>query len=331
MKNFEYAAPRTEQDALALLSPRRDEVALLAGGTDLIPLMKKMILTPRRVVNLKNISTMRGVQRLSDFIVLGAVTPLDELADSPHLEPFPAVRQVIANLGSMQMQCQMTLGGELCRRPQCWYFRNGYGLLAQNGRLVEQGDNRYHAILGNEGPAKFVSASRLAPPLIALGAQVRVLGPEPDQQRWLPLEQLYRIPRSEEQRELTLLPNQMITHVRLPVESARWANASYEIKHGAGPQAPLATASVAVRMDSAGMVQQVRVVMGHVAPVPWPSPEAEQALRGQVITPEVAEQAGAAAVAAATPLSENQYKVQLAKTAVKRALLLAAGLETGGL
>ena len=107
-------------------------------------------------------------------------------------------------------------------------------------------------------------------------------------------------------------------------------NASYEVKHGTGPHPPLATASVALELASSGVVCSARVVMGQVAPVPWRSREAEQVLVGQTVTPDLAEMAGAAAVSPATPLSENAYKVQIAKTAVKRAVLLAAGLETGG-
>ncbi len=329
MKNFEYAAPTTEEEALALLAEREDQAAVLAGGTDLVPLMKKWLVTPKRVVNIKNIPSLRGIHAHSQGVTIGAVTTLDELLEAPELEPYPAIKQVIANLGSLQLQCQMTLGGELCRRPQCWYFRNGYGLLGDRGRLVEQGDNRYHAILGNQGPAKFVSPSRLAPALIALGAVVRVAGPG-RKETTLPVERLYRTPKDDRQRELTLLGSQLLTHVTLPKLPAGVKNASYEVKHGTGPHPPLATASVALELASSGVVRSARVVMGQVAPVPWRSREAEQVLVGQTVTPDLAEMAGAAAVSPATPLSENAYKVQIAKTAVKRAVLLAAGLETGG-
>ncbi len=329
MKNFEYAAPRTEEEALALLAQRPDQTAVLAGGTDLVPLMKKMLVTPQRVVNIKNIDSLRGIHAHSQGVTIGAVTTLDQLLEAPELEPYPAVKQVIAKLGSLQLQCQMTLGGELCRRPQCWYFRNGYGLLGRRGQLVEQGDNRYHAILDNQGPAKFVSPSRLAPALIALGAVVRVAGPG-QQETTVPVERLYRTPKDDHQRELTLSPAQLLTHV-LPKLSQGTLNATYEVKHGTGPQPPLATASVALELDGSGVVRSARVVMGQVAPVPWRSREAEEVLVGQRIGYELAELAGAAAVAPATPLSQNQYKVQIAKTAVKRAVLLAAGLETGGL
>jgi xanthine dehydrogenase YagS FAD-binding subunit len=328
MKNFEYAAPRSEAEAVELLSSGAGATEVLAGGTDLIGLMKKMIVTPDRVVNIKNIPTLRGIQARGNEVVIGAVTNLDDVLESPLLDEFPSIKQVIEGISSQQLQAQGTLAGELCHRPRCWYFRSGQGLLADRGRMVAEGDNRHHAIFGNSGPAKFVNASRLAPPLIALGARLRLIGPESDESRELPLEQFYRIPRDESQRENVLEPNQLVTHIVVP--KIGLANATYEVRHGEGPDAPLAAAAAALRIV-AGIVREARVVLGHVAPTPWLSKEAADAVLGLPVTLETAELAGEAAVGRATPLKDNEYKVQLAKVAVKRAVLLAAGLETGGL
>ena len=142
--------------------------------------------------------------------------------------------QAIRGINSLQLQAQGTLGGELCQRPRCWYFRDGDGLLADRGRMVDEGDNRYHAIFGNAGPAKFVCPSRLAPALIALGASVRVIGPEPDDETVMPLEHLFRTPKDERQREHELEPNQIVPHILLPPADGR-QSASYEVRHGAGP------------------------------------------------------------------------------------------------
>ncbi|MBI1901238.1 MAG: FAD binding domain-containing protein [Planctomycetia bacterium] len=327
MKNFEYAVPRTEAEALGLLSREWGETEILAGGTDLVGLMKKMIVTPDRVVNIKEIPTLRGVSETADGILIGAVTPLDEVLDSPLLDDFPAVKQAIRGISSIQLQAQGTIGGELCQRPQCWYYRNGGGLLADRGKLVASGDNRYHAIFNNSGPAKFVHPSRLAPALIALGAAVRVIGPKQDQESLVPLAEFYRVPRDDNQRETVLAPSQLVTHVYVP-----WLNlhsATYEVRHGEGPDYPLAAAAAALEI-SGGVVREARIVLGHVAPTPLVSGDARNALVGRSVDANTAESAGAAAVAHATPLSHNGYKAQLAKTAVKRAILLAAGLETGG-
>ncbi len=329
MKNFEYAQPRTEPEVLELLSPRQGQVELLAGGTDLVGLMKQMIVTPDRVIDIGGVDSMCQIEPEPDGgLRIGAAVHLDDFLESRLTDPYPAVKQAIQGINSMQLQAQGTIGGELCRRPQCWYFRNGHGLLAGQGRMVAEGDNRYHAILGNQGPAKFVHASRLAPALISLDAQLRVVGPEQDQEQFLPLELLFRIPQHEGQRETTLLPNQLVTHILLPPDQGR-LSAAYEVRHGEGPDPPLAAAAATLDVFG-GIVQQAKIVMGHVAPIPWISIEAAQALVGQLLSESIAEVAAVEAVARATPLSHNVYKVQLAQVAVNRAILRAAGLDTGG-
>jgi xanthine dehydrogenase YagS FAD-binding subunit len=192
-----------------------------------------------------------------------------------------------------------------------------------------QGDNRYHAILGNQGPAKFVSASRLAPALISLRAQVRVIGPDVEDEQLIPLERLFQIPRREGERENTLTPRQLLTHIVLPADDQGLLSASYEVRQGAGPDAPLAAAAATLQVIS-GLVRKACIVMGQVAPIPWISSEAERVLLGQPFSEQIAELAGQAAVADASPLSQNQYKVQLAQVAVKRAILRAAGTDIGG-
>ncbi len=330
MKNFEFAEGRTEAEVLQFLSPKAGHTEILAGGTDLVALLKKMIVRPDRVVNILPVASMQEISPLADGGVrIGAVVTLDVLLRHPYLADYPAVLQAIRGINSMQLQAQGTIGGEICQRARCLYFRNGDGLLAEGGRLVAEGDNRYAAILGNSGPAKFVSGSRIAPALIALGATVRIAGPGPDEEKFLPLADFYRTPRHEQQRETVLLPNQLVTHFMLP-PAGGVASATYEVRHGVGPDYPLAAAAAALRFEL-GVVTEAKIVLGQVAPTPWISWEAADALRGMPVNSATAESAGAAAVVRATPLSGNQYKVTLAKTAVKRAILLAAGQPTGGL
>lgn len=329
MKNFEYASPTTEAEVLEHLRDWPGETELLAGGTDLVGLLQKMVITPKRVVNLLDVPSFRDIEQLDGGVVaIGATVTLDSLMVHPYLNPYPALRHAIEGIASLQIQCQGTLGGEILQRPQCWFFRDNRGLLAAGGKLAEQGENRYHAILGNQGAAKFVSASRLAPALIALGATVRVIGPAPADEQFLPVEQLFRIPRHEGQRENTLAPGQLVTHILLPPADGI-ASATYEVRHGEGPDYPLAAAAAALQIEG-GIVRDARIVLGHVAPTPWVSADAAATLLGREITPATAEAAGQAAVALATPLSNNGYKVQLTAVAVKRAILRAAGQETGG-
>ena len=328
MKAFEYAAPREENEVLGLLSAEWGKTEILAGGTDLVGLMQKMIVTPERVVNIKEVRSMRGVEADSFGVTIGALTNLDDLLASPELDDYAGVKQAIAGMNSMQLQAQATLGGELCTRPRCWYFRNGHGLLAERGRMIEQGDNRHHAIFGNAGPAKFVSASRLAPALIALDARLRIIGPGPEDETLLPLEFFYRTPRGEHEREHTLSPNQLITHIMLP-PSDGVLSATYEVRHSVGPDVPYASAAAALRIDG-GIVRDARLVLGQVAPTPWVATDAARSLVGQIVGQETARWASEVALRSATPLSGNGHKVQMARASVERAILLAAGLPTGG-
>lgn len=328
MKSFEYAEPRNEAEAIELLSDEGVQTEVLAGGTDLVGLMKKVLVTPDRVVNIMEVPSLQTIEPQEDgALLIGAAVTLDEVLAHPYLENYPAITDAILGINSMQLQSQGTLVGDLCQRPRCWFFRNGQQLLDQQGH-VSEGDNRFHAILGNSGRAKFVSSSRIGPALIALNAQVRLIGPAEDEEQWVPLADFFVTPRHEDQRETIVLPGQLVTHVVLPPADTRY-NATYEVRHGEGPDDPLAAAAVSLTIEG-GLVRQAQVVLGHVAPTPWISSAASDALVGRPVDHETAEAAGEAAIVEATPLSQNGYKVGLAAVAVKRAVLRAAGIETGG-
>jgi xanthine dehydrogenase YagS FAD-binding subunit len=329
MKSFAYAEPKTENEVLEFLASDFGEAEILAGGTDLIGLMKKMIVTPERVVNLIEVPSLKRIESTPDGGVrIGAAVTLDDVLTSPLVTPYPAVKQAISSFGSMQLTCQGTIGGDLCQRPRCWYFRSGNGLLARAGEMVANGDNRYHAIFGNDGPAKFVSGTRLGPALIAHGAQVRIVGPAADEEQLVDLAVFFRSPRHEGERETILRPNQFVAHVVLPPQRG-WTSGIYEARQSAGPDYPLAAAAAGLRIV-AGRVQEARIVLGQVAPTPWVSEVAAHVLEGHVVSDASAQAAGEAAITQATPLRDNEYKVQLAQACVKRAILCAAGLPTGG-
>jgi xanthine dehydrogenase YagS FAD-binding subunit len=234
------------------------------------------------------------------------------------------LQEVASEAASPQIRNLATLGGNLCQRPRCWYFRAGYGLLARNEKgesLVPQGDNRYHAILGNEGPAYYVHPSTIAPVLIALQAKLGIHGPKGPRQ--IPAAEFFRIPKSEDEHENVLQPNEIITEVTIPPPGGV-KTGSYEVRHREVFDWPLASAAVALTLNGK-TVRAARIVLGHVAPVPWPAPEAEQALTGKTVSAETALAAAEAAVAKAKALSRNAYKIQLTRVAVKRAILQAAG------
>ena len=331
MRPFEYARPQTEQEALDLLNDHDSNTAVLAGGTDLIALMQKDLQAPRRVVDIKQVDSMHGVTPDGAGVVVGALTTLEELVEHPLLADYRSLADAIDGARSTQIQSMGTLGGDLCHLPNCWYYRNGFGLLGLQGgeSLVAAGDNRYHAVLGNQGPAKFVSATRFAPALIAWGADVRVIGPDPEAAEWLPLEYFYVTPKTESQGVTILKPGQLISHVRLPAAERR-VSATYEVLQMEGLDWPLVAASATLDLDGS-VVREAKIVMGHVAPLPWVAHEAAASLVGLPLDESTAERAGDLAVAGATPLSGNAYKVQQAQAAVERALLAAVDKLEGAL
>ncbi|MGA8150230.1 MAG: xanthine dehydrogenase family protein subunit M [Terriglobales bacterium] len=325
MRPFEYANPSTKEQAVGLLGTSWGQAEVLAGGTDLLALMKDDVVHPKRLVNIKDIAELRGVTSNAKGLRIGALTTLGDLADHADvIQNYPALADAVNDAASPQIRNLATLGGNLSQRPRCWYFRGGFGLLPKDASgkdLVSEGENRFHAILGNDGPAKFVSPSTIAPTLIAYGASIRIVGPKGT--RELPLEKYFLIPKSEREREHNLLPNEIVAEVFIPVPGGLRA-ANYEVRQKQAFDWPLAVASVTLKMDGT-TVQSARVVLGHVAPVPWISVEAGQALAGKTVSEDTAKAAADAALQNAKPLRHNAYKVQLARVAVKRAILKAAG------
>ena len=321
MQAFEYANPATLQEALGLLANKWGEADVLAGGTDQLSLMKEYLATPKRLVNIKSIKELGGIQNAKGGLRIGATVTFEELAENAEVrKAFPALAEAARGVTSPQIRNMGTVGGDLCQRPRCWYYRQGFGLLGtKDGKaLVPDGENRYHAILDNSGPAYFVSASSLGPALVALGAKVKLASASGH--REVPVAKFFVTPKSDNAREIALLPNEILTEIIVPHEGTK--NATYEVRQKEALDWPLATASVSLKMKGS-TVASARIVLGHVAPTPWAATQAEQALAGKAITPESAEEAAKAALADAKPLSQNGYKVQLARVAVKRALLAA--------
>jgi xanthine dehydrogenase YagS FAD-binding subunit len=185
--------------------------------------------------------------------------------------------------------------------------------------MVAEGENRFHAIMGNGGPAYFVSASSFGPALVALNATIRLVSATGS--RDVEAEKFFVTPTADGAREIAMLPNEMVTEIHVPLGST---NATYEVREKAALDWPLATASVSLKM-SGNTIQSARVVLGHVAPTPWIAQAAGQSLAGKSLSAAVAEAAGKQATDGATPLSQNGYKVRLAQVAVKRALMAASG------
>jgi xanthine dehydrogenase YagS FAD-binding subunit len=325
LKAFAYVNAANEREALAALDAQRGRVAPLAGGMDLLGLMKNYVAQPERVVNIKNLDKTITISATGARV--GAAATLVELIEHQALaKAYPALIQSAEEVGTPQIRNAGTIGGNIMQRPRCWYFRNEeFHCLKKGGPrcFAVDGENQYHAIFGG-GPCHIVHPSSLAVPLIAYGAKFRVVGANGE--REIDAGEFFELPAENLMGETVLRANELLTHVILPA-SASLKAATYEVRFKASHDWPLAAASVVLAADG-NRVKSARVVMGAVAPIPWRVQAAEQVLAGKTITEAVATEAANAAVAGAAPMSQNSYKVQVARTAVKRAILRAAGIQT---
>lgn len=317
MKKFRHADAPDVETAIALL--QEEGAAAIAGGTDLLTEMKAGIRAPELLVNLKPLG-FRGVREEGDAVVIGALTTLSELEAHPLIqERFPLLAQAASQAATPQLRNVGTVGGNLLQRVRCWYYRHPQVKCWLKGGeecYAEEGLNHRHAIFGTS-PCIAVHPSDLAPALIALDAEVRVVGPEVDD--WLPLEEIYRLP-DENNRERTVLgPGDILTEIRVPKPTGDSRGMFLKAMERAAWS--FALVSVAVRLNFEGdRVEEARIVLGGVAGKPWRARDAEASLRGQAITKDRINRVAEAAVAGAQPRAHNAYKIPLTRAMVKRAL-----------
>lgn len=326
MDNFTYYRPKTAEAAVGLLDSKWGTSELLAGGTDLVSLQKQYIARPKKVISLREVDGLGQIKQSRGWpstFVIGAGVKLAALADYAGLKD-GALGQAAAEIAGPQIRNMGTLGGSLCQRNRCWYFRDEKtDCLLKGGDkcFALDGENRYHAIFTRGHKCVIVSPSTLATALLALGATAEVLGPKG--KRSVEIVKFFKAPQASGEREHVLAPDELLLTVTFSVgEKAK--SGSYEVRQKTSSDWPLVQASVAFDLDG-GKAKNVRVALGHVSPVPLLSAEAAKAVEGNEVTEAVATAAGEAATAGAKPLAQNGYKTRLIAVAVKRALLVAAG------
>ncbi|HET9705969.1 MAG TPA: FAD binding domain-containing protein [Vicinamibacterales bacterium] len=321
MKAFAYVNATNEKEAVAALAKaERGRLLPMAGGMDLLGMMKDYIVSPDRVVSIRSLD--QTMVSADGGWRIGAATKLVDLVEHAQLRrSYPALATAAESVGTPQIRNVGTVGGNIMQRPRCWYFRNEeFNCLKKGGSrcFAVEGENQYHAIFG-DGPCHIVHPSSLAVPVIAYGGRFRVAGSRGA--REIDAGEFFQMPNQNLYGESVLQPDEIITHVLLPAPGHK--SASYEVRFKQSHDWPLAAASVNLVM-SGPTVKSARVVMGAVAPVPWRAQAAERVLAGKAITEAIAAEAAAAAVTGARPMSGNAYKVQIARTAVKRAILAAS-------
>jgi xanthine dehydrogenase YagS FAD-binding subunit len=330
MKNFTYYRPATPEQAVALLDRSWGATELLGGGTDLHDLQKQYVAQPDKVVSVTGIEKIKGIYAIGGkanarAYEIGAGTTLAEIAENATMKKiYPALTTAAGDIGGPQIRNMGTLGGNLCQRNRCWYFRDEHVVCLLKGGdkcYALDGDNRYHAVFTKGHKCVIVNPSTLAPVLIALGASAEVIGPRA-KKRTIELSKFFHAPTSAKEREHVLSPDEMVVMVSIPNSKA--ANASYEVRHKQAYDWPLVQAAVAFQLEG-GKASKVQIVLGHVAPTPHVAADAAKALEGKEVTESSAAAAGKAAAEGAKPLSQTGYKTKLIEVAVKRAVLTAAG------
>ena len=320
MKAFRHINAASVREAVSLLVEHHGKALPIAGGSDLLGEMKDRIATPEVVINLKTIQGLDRIEQKSGMITLGALTQITDVAESQLLRAqFPVLAEAASVIASHQIRNVGTVGGNLCQRPRCWYYRAPFQCLRKGGNVcfAALGENRYHAILGG-GPSYIVHPSDLAPALISLDAKARIAGPSGN--RTVPLEEFFVLPTVNVERENILKPDEILAEIQVPLPASGTRSTYWKQMERDAWDFALVSVAAVVRQQN-GRVEHARIAMGGVAPVPWRSREAEAALVGKPLDQASATAAAEKAMEQARPLRDNAYKVDLAKAVIRGALL----------
>ena len=322
LAKFSYQRTASIKEATAAAS--RPEARILAGGTDLLGCLRDGVFQANRLVSINGIKELTGIRpRAGGGLRIGALTTLTEIAGNQQiLDRYPVLAQAAASVGSPQLRNQGTLGGNLCQRPRCWYFRGDFHCLRKGGDtcFAAAGQNQLHCIFGGY-ECFMVHPSDTAPALVALDAKVSVTGRRGARQ--MPLASFFVLPKESLVKENVLEPGDVVTEVLLDAPPSGARGAYRKARERGSFDFALAGAAIVLAVAE-GKVRTARVVLSGVAPVPWRSAEAEQALVGKSLDAATAEAAAVAAVKAAVPLAENGYKAPLVRGILEETLIALA-------
>jgi xanthine dehydrogenase YagS FAD-binding subunit len=325
LPSFDYVRPKSIQAAVTHLSAER--AMAHAGGTDLMGCLRERIFPVGKVVSLSDLQELRGVSETADGgLRIGALTTLHTIAEHPlALKRFAGLAQAAAEVGSPQLRNQGTIGGNLCQKPRCWYYRADFTCLRKGGGtcFAVDGENQFHCIFGGGGTCFIVHPSDTAPALMAFNATARVAGPKGV--RNVPLEKFFVLPEVDVQRETVLARGEIVTEIRIPPPAPGTRSSYRKIRARRSWDFALAGVALALRFDGKRVIGG-RVVLSGAAPVPWRSTAVEQVLQGKELTADVIAAAAKAVTAGAEPLEKNAYKISLFQGMIEEELTRAASL-----
>ncbi len=328
MRAFQHSSAGSVAEAVAALrADTEGTTCVIAGGAELLSLMKAHLIAPAHVIDLKPARELRGISFAADgSLRIGALTTLAEIErDASLAERLPILPASVRDAATPALRNMATVGGNLMQRTRCWYFRGPFDCWQKGGDqcFARGGQNKYHAIF-DESPCVSAHPSDLAPALLALDASVVVAGPSGE--RTLAMSDLLRPPTPDRRRETTLSANEVITAVTIPAQPAGACGVYLKLMDRAAWAYALVSAAAQLAIRD-GRVEHARVVLGGVANTPHRLMDVEAALHEQTLTPELATQAGDLAVQGTTPLDHNAYKIQMARELTRRAILQAAGMD----
>ncbi len=309
LPKFTYARATSIDNALAILN---DRPALIhAGGTDLLGCLRDGIFRADTVVSLSAVQELRGIRPAADGSVrIGALTSIADIAADESIgQRFQALAQAAAVVASPQLRNQGTLGGNLCQKPRCWYYRGDFDCLRKGGEIcyAYEGENQYHCIFGGD-MCYIVHPSDIAPPLAALGAVCRISGP--NSSRSVAVES-FHVPATEDPRRETVLEvDEILTEVVLPPPAGGLRSSYRKVRTRGAWDFALAGVALAIVFDG-DTVRSARIFLSGAAPVPWRATGVEAAITGKKLDAATIATASKAAVEGAEPLAENGYKLPL--------------------
>ena len=318
MKRFAHLSPDSLAAATAAL--RDAGTAPVGGGSDLLGMIKDDLAAPDRLVRLTQLSGLDTIASQPDGgIRVGGMITLTALSRHPVIrERYAVLAEAAGSVGTPQIRNAGTLAGNLTQRPWCWYFRQRFPCYKHGGArcFSRTGENQFNAILGG-GPSFIVHPSDTAPALVALDAQIHIVGDTGD--HWLPIREFFVLPREDVSRENVLRPGEIVTELALPLHAGTRSVYTKVTDREAWTHAVVSTAVVLTLED--GVCRSAGIALGGVAPIPWRVAPVERLLVGKRITPALAAAAAAAAVQGARPLARNRYKVPLVEETLRRTLL----------
>ena len=309
MPNFTYLKPKSLKEAITQLSSKGARIQ--AGGTDLLGCLRDDIFSAEKLVSIGQLKALHGIGQARDGgLRIGALTTIAEIENNKAIkERYSALAQAASEVGSPQLRNQGTIGGNICQKPRCWYYRGEFRCLRKGGDTcyAYDGENQFHCIFGGH-LCYIVHPSDTAPALVAFEAMVRVSGPGGT--RLVPIARFHVPPGDNVQKETILNPDEIVTDIVLP-PPAKGLRSSYR-KVRARRSWDFALASVALALQVDGdKIAKARVVFGGAGPVPWRSKEVEEVITGRRLDAETVNRAAAAAVKNAQSLKHNGYKIPL--------------------